>query len=602
MLDANNYLGKMIAERYHLIRVIGQSASSLVFYAEDMLTRLEDGSALPVAVKILDKDASEYRVNAEEFHREIRAVASIPTNPHMVAVLDASFHEGEHFVVMEYVSGKTLDRYLKEKGGKLSAKEILSIALQLLSALRLAHEAGVVHRDIKPHNIMVERADVVGKQVEVPGGKGMPFVKLTDFGVALLPETDLLALGERGASTAYYVSPEQASGAPIGVRSDIYSLGVVMYELATGKVPFDAQSLSGVIAKHQTEMPGHVSGENAEIPTLLDEAIFIAMQKNPALRFKDALTMERRLREIFRYLLSDGGQANVAENSPFLGETVKVGGARGLFSRVTMPERAQKLEAGMSSRAPKPPKAEKPPKAPKPIKEPKPAKLPKAPKAPKMPKAPKAPKVPKAPKEPKAPRERRPIDTAKLKLVGLISGGAVLLAALIICGVIFIPKIFSGSSTMDVKVPNFVGMVYTEGSTYSDGITVPADKIIYMHDDDVEAGKVIMQSPAGGVVVNDTEGVEVILTVSLGPEMVDFAIPEEYRVDLATAESYIRDTYSYVSIYGQRPIASPLPGVASGTVVGAIRVSIGVGETELSIDNGQIYKNKGESIILLYQP
>lgn len=599
MLDANNYLGKMIAERYHLIRVIGQSASSLVFYAEDMLTRREDGSALPVAVKILDKDASEYRVNAEEFHREIRAVASIPINPHMVTVLDASFHEGEHFVVMEYVSGKTLDRYLKEKGGKLSPKEILSIALQILSALRLAHEVGVVHRDIKPHNIMVERADVVGKQVEVPGGKGMPFVKLTDFGVALLPETDLLAMGERGASTAHYVSPEQASGAPIGVRSDIYSLGVVMYELATGKVPFDAQSLSGVIAKHQTEMPGHVSEESSDIPTLLDEAIFIAMQKNPALRFKDAFTMERRLREIFRYLLSDGGQANVAENSPFLGETVKVGGAGGLFSRVTMPEKAQKVEAGMSSRAPKPPKAEKPPKAPKPIKAPKPAKLPKAPKAPK---APKTPKAPKAPKEPKAPRERRPIDAAKLKLVGLISGGAVLLAALIVCGVIFIPKIFSGSSTMDVKVPNFVGMVYTEGSTYSDGISVPADKIIYMYDDDVDAGKVIMQSPAGGVVINDTEGVEVILTVSLGPEMLDFVIPAEYRVDIATARKYIRDNYFFVNIFAERPVTSPLDAVASGTVVGALRVSLSEGETELSIDNGQVYKNKGESIILLYQP
>ena len=588
MLDANNYLGKMIAERYHLIRVIGQSASSLVFYAEDMLTRREDGSALPVAVKILDKDASEYRVNAEAFHREIRAVASIPTNPHMVAVLDASFREGEHFVVMEYVSGKTLDRYLKEKGGKLSAKEILSIALQILSALRLAHEAGVVHRDIKPHNIMVERADVVGKQVEVPGGKGMPFVKLADFGVALLPDTDLLAMGERGASVVHYVSPEQASGAPVGVRSDIYSLGVVLYELATGKVPFDAQSVSGVIAKHQTEMPHHVSEENADIPTLLDEAIFLAMQKNPALRYKDALTMERRLREIFRYIMAGGGQATVAENSPFLGDTLKVGGAGGLFSKVTMPEKTQKIEADKPVRAPKPPKAEKAPKAEKPIKEPKPAKIPKEPKPPKPPKA------------PNAPKERRPLDFAKIKLFGLIGGGVVLLAALIVCGVLFIPKIFSGPSTMDITVPNLVDTVYSEESTYSDGILVPADKVIYVHDDK-DAGKVVMQSPAGGVVINGVESVEVILTVSLGPELTDFTIPAEYRVDAETAEGYIRKNFPYVSIYGKRLTTTPLADVASGTVVGAVRVRTGE-ETELSIDNGQIYKNKGESIILLLQP
>ena len=176
MLDANNYLGKMLAERYHLIRVIGQSASSLVFYAEDMMIRQEDGRAMPVAVKVLDREASEYQVNAEAFCREIRAVASIPTNPHMVAVLDAAFHEGEHFVVMEYVSGKTLAHYLKEKGGKLSTKEIISIALQLLSALRFAHEAGVVHRDIKPQNIMVERADAVGRQVDVPGGSPVSII------------------------------------------------------------------------------------------------------------------------------------------------------------------------------------------------------------------------------------------------------------------------------------------------------------------------------------------------------------------------------------------------------------------------------------------
>lgn len=605
MLDANNYLGKMLAERYHLIRVIGRSASSIVFYAEDMMIRREDGHAMPVAVKVLDQEASEYAVNAEAFRDEIRAVASIPINPHMVAVLDAAFHEGEHFVVMEYVSGKTLAHYVKEKGGKLPAKEIISIALQLLSALRYAHESGVVHRDIKPQNIMVERADVVGRQVDVPGGQGMPFVKLADFGVALLPDTDLLAVGERGPSAVHYVSPEQSSGAPVGPRSDIYSLGVVMYELATGHVPFEAQSAAGIIAKHQTEMPHHVGEENANIPALLDEVIFLAMQKNPAMRYKDALTMERRLREIFRYLMAGGAQAGSLE-SPYLGDTLRVSGAGGMSARVMKPTKTQRITEDKPPRAPKPPKPEKAPREPKPIREPKPAKLPKAAKAPKPPKAPKMPKAPKAPREPKVKRERAPINPAKLKLFGLIGGGAVLLAALVVCGAIFLPKLFnlfSGPSTFDVTVPNLVGSVYAESNTYDDGVSVPADKIVYVYHNDFDAGKIISQEPAAGIVMKDVEKVDIILTVSLGPEMMDFSIPEASRTSVSDAKLYLLTNadYSYVQVITERVAAEPVDGVESGTVVGAIRTTLGT-EEPLSLDSGKLYKHKVEKIILIYQP
>ena len=106
MLDAKNYLGRMLAERYLLVRVIGHGASSTVFYAQDMMTRQEDGTPLPVAVKVLDRDAGSYKLNSKSFRTEIQAVANIPTNPHMVSVMDVSFREDEHFIVMEYVSGK----------------------------------------------------------------------------------------------------------------------------------------------------------------------------------------------------------------------------------------------------------------------------------------------------------------------------------------------------------------------------------------------------------------------------------------------------------------------------------------------------------------
>ena len=127
MLDAKNYLGRMLAERYLLVRVIGHGASSTVFYAQDMMTKQDDGTPLPVAIKVLDRDAGEYKLNSKSYRTEISAVADIPTSPHIIAVKDVSFFEDEHFIVMEYVSGKTLKDYIAEKGGTLSPKEIVSI-------------------------------------------------------------------------------------------------------------------------------------------------------------------------------------------------------------------------------------------------------------------------------------------------------------------------------------------------------------------------------------------------------------------------------------------------------------------------------------------
>ncbi len=531
MLDANNYLGKMLAERYRLIRVIGHGASSLVFYAEDMMIRREDGSALPVAVKVLDRDSGEYKMNSRSFRTEIQAVAGIPTSPHVVAVKDVSFHEDEHFIVMEYVSGKTLGQYLAEKGGALPAKEIVSISLQLLQALRLAHEAGVVHRDIKPENIMIERADVVGKQVDIPGGPDMPFVKLADFGIALLPDEDLFAMKDKGVGTVHYISPEQASGGRVDARSDLYSLGVVMHVMATGSVPFDAGSPTGIISKHQTEMPHHVRNRNADIPMGLDEVIFTAMQKNPAARYKDALTMERRLREVLRFLEGDFG---AIEPDPI----------------------------------PTPVKAKKPIRLEKPVRG----------------------KERDAASDGEKPRKRA-------MLFG-IGGGALALVALIVLGIVFLLPAL-GEKTYDITVPNLVGSIYAKTNAYADGITVDPTRVVYRYDDEIEAGKVISQSPASGVVLKDVPGVEIVLTVSLGPEMVDFSIPQENRVSADAAKEYLRGKHTFLRVVDVKEAPELLPGVAPGTVVGAYRFSTA---KDISIDGDKVFKNRPEEIVLLVQP
>ncbi|MBE6655978.1 MAG: PASTA domain-containing protein [Ruminococcaceae bacterium] len=539
MLDANNYLGKMLAERYRLIRVIGHGASSLVFYAEDMMVRREDGSALPVAVKVLDRDSGEYKMNSRSFRTEIQAVAGIPTSPHVVAVKDVSFHEDEHFIVMEYVSGKTLGQYLKERGGSLPAKEIISISLQLLQALRLAHEVGVVHRDIKPENIMIERADAVGKQVDIPGGSDMPFVKLADFGIALLPDEDLFAMKDKGVGTVHYISPEQASGGKVDARSDLYSLGVVMHVMATGSVPFDAGSPTGIISKHQTEMPHHVRNRNAGIPMALDDVIFTAMQKNPAARYKDALTMERRLKEVLRSLDGEsvGAQADTAFRAPS-------------FS-VDEADAAQK-----------------------------PVKLKRSADA----------------KKTNAPRKEN--GSRKLAALFGIGGGAAVLVALIVLSIVFlIPAL--GEKTYDITVPNLVGSIYAESNAYADGITVDPNRVTYQYDDEIEAGKVIAQTPASGVVLNDVPGVEITLTVSLGPEMADFSIPVEFRTDADTAKEYLRGMHTFLRVVAVKEAPERLPDVAPGTVVGAYRSNTA---EDISLDGDKVFKNKTEEIVLYVQP
>ena len=531
MLDANNYLGKMLAERYRLVRVIGRGASSIVFYAEDMMIRREDGSAMPVAVKLLDHDSGEYKMNSRSFRTEIQAVANIPTNPHMVAIKDVAFHGDEHFIVMEYVNGKTLGEYIKEKGGTLGAKEIVSISLQLLQALRLAHEAGVVHRDIKPENIMVERRDAVGRQVDIPGGVDMPFVKLADFGIALLPDEDLFAMKDKGVGTIHYISPEQASGGKADARSDLYALGVLMHEMATGSVPFDAQSPTGIISKHQTEMPSHVRGRNGSIPMALDEVIFTAMQKNPAARYKDALSMERRLREVMQFITNPPASANEGEIS-FRGAPLRV----------------------ESDAARKPVKA--------------PAKKP-----------------------------WKNVLQSKQTLAWLAGGTAAVALALVLCFAVLIPAL--GEKTYDITVPNLVGSIYAESNAYADGITVNPDRIVYKYDDNVVKDKIIGQTPAAGVVLNDVTGVEILLTVSLGPEMADFSIPAEYRVSGEAATKYLLGKHDYLHVAEVKEAPAMLPGVPAGTVVGAYRLNTA---EDISLDGDKVFKNKSEEIVLLVQP
>ncbi len=521
MIDAAQFIGKVLDEQYRVVKEIGSGASSVVFYAEDLLMKQDNGEPMPVAVKILDNDSNEYKLNTRSFEAESRAVVDIPANSHTVAVQDVR-EDREldiHFIVMEYVKGKTLRHFMKEHGA-FSAREIVSISLQMLFALKNAHEAGVVHRDVKPQNILVKEDVTPGEASELPGGAGMPYVKLADFGIALLPDEDLFAMTDRGVGTVHYVSPEQAGGSDIDARSDLYSLGVVMYELATGRVPFDADSATAVITQHQTAAPIHARTFNPNIPLSLDKIIFTAMQKDPHKRYRDAATMEKKLFAVLREL--DG----------------------------------------------LPPLAEREDSAPRPTPHGSNAPAPK----PKKPKARKAPvKIPKA--------------------AWIASLGAVAVALLIILGVVLTPIIKDsfGSGDITVTIPKLIGTVYDENATYADGITVVPS---YVHSNDVEKGYIISQDQGVGKVVNGK--VTIGVTVSLGPEMIDFSVPAEKRVDYMTAKSYLTDTYYLLEVL-RFEVRDYNGQGTEGAVIGAKFVN---GE-EISLDNGQIPDTKTQIILIL---
>lgn len=281
MLNANDYLGTMFADRYKILREIGHGASSIVFCAQDVL------KGCKVAVKILDKDSNEYMLNSKSFQTEIEALVEMNSHPNIVEIYDASFEGSVHYISMEYVEGCTLRRYM-DANGILPENKIIDISCQVLGALKAAHSAGVIHRDIKPQNILVE---------ETADG-GTPQIKLADFGIARLPEGDRFVMKDRGVGTVHYISPEQASGGEVTAKSDIYSLGVVMYEMATGQVPFDAEKVTAIISKHQTDLPEPPQLHNPALSPGLQMVIMKAMYKDPARRYRSADEMMRALLKV----------------------------------------------------------------------------------------------------------------------------------------------------------------------------------------------------------------------------------------------------------------------------------------------------------------
>lgn len=273
-MDAkDSYIGIMLDNRYEILEKVGEGGMALVYKARDhRLNRL-------VAVKILRPEFAKDEEFRKRFHAESQAVAML-SNPNIVAVYDVNRSQGVEYLVMELIDGITLKQYMSRKG-KLNWREALHFTTQIVRALEHAHSRGIVHRDIKPHNIMVLRDGSV---------------KVADFGIARVSSAQN-TLTQEALGSVHYISPEQAKGGICDARSDIYSVGVVLYEMLTGRLPFEGDSAVAVAIQHINSMPLSPREIDDQIPEGMEEITMHAMEPDISRRYQSAEEMHRDLEE-----------------------------------------------------------------------------------------------------------------------------------------------------------------------------------------------------------------------------------------------------------------------------------------------------------------
>ena len=269
-------VGKILAERYEIREEIGKGGMAHVYKAWcKMLNRF-------VAIKALKEEYKDDNEFVRRFNVEAQAAASI-SNPHVVSIYDVGYEDGIYYIVMEYVEGITLKEYIAEKG-VLPWREAATYAAQICDGLSAAHKNKVIHRDIKPQNIIL-----------TPDGT----LKVTDFGIARATTEATMTMGNNAIGTVHYLSPEQARGGYTDERTDIYSLGVVLYEMLTGRLPFVDDSPVAVAIKHIQESPTPLRELNADIPEAMEKVVLCAMNKEQGVRYPSA---EAFLKDIERVL------------------------------------------------------------------------------------------------------------------------------------------------------------------------------------------------------------------------------------------------------------------------------------------------------------
>lgn len=273
-----NLEGKLLGNRYEIIEKIGNGGMATVYKATDKVLKRY------VAVKILRDEFTTDEEFIKRFEVEAQSAARL-THPNIVSIYDVGVDGNLYYIVMELIQGKTLKEIIIKERGPLPWKWSINVAIQIASALEMAHRNNIIHRDIKPHNIIITEDGIA---------------KVTDFGIAKAVSNSTITAFGTTIGSVHYFSPEHARGGYTDAKSDLYSLGVVMYEMVTGKVPFDADTPVSVALKHMQEEPEEPIEVNPNLPTAVNKIIMRALKKDTTLRYQTASEMLIDLRKALK--------------------------------------------------------------------------------------------------------------------------------------------------------------------------------------------------------------------------------------------------------------------------------------------------------------
>ncbi len=472
----DKYIGRLLDNRYEILEVIGTGGMAVVYKARcHRLNRL-------VAIKILKDDFLEDEEFRRRFHSESQAVAML-SHPNIVSIYDVSTSISADYIVMELIDGITLKQYM-EKKGVLNWKETLHFAIQIAKALEHAHSRGIVHRDIKPHNVMV-----------LKNGS----VKVTDFGIARMMSKGN-TLTKEALGSVHYISPEQAKGGRVDNRSDIYSLGVVMYEMMSGRPPYDGESPVAVAIQHINGGAAMPSTLNPNIPGGLEQIIMKAMAHEPADRYTTATLMLRDLDEFRKSpaMLFD-------YNTPPLDEVTKLPKPPLVLETPSRPSTAERVASAKSGEhRPPNPQRRRPPSNPD-----------------------------RGSKQPPRQRKREEEESrSNVATIAIIACSVVMVIAV----AVFLFVLLSGGTGAKptlIDVPNLVGKVYKDLPNYAD-FEIKIDREV--HDNDYEAGQIIDQNPKAGDQIEKNNSNAIYVTVSLGKAVEIVHMPDVTDWELSQAE------------------------------------------------------------------